>query len=307
MSVVYSYSFMNGDIRGDMFFIKHDNDSFTVIDCNLADGREDEILNAIVEESKGKTIKRFISTHPDKDHIFGLEKLIAKMNMPASNFYAVKNEVPADKNNMSLTKYIELLNHSDSAFIKAGLKRDFLNQDKANKGIGSANIDYYWPDPDDTEFKKAVEAVKNGGKANDICPIITYHTNNGARFLWMGDLESGMQEEYHKHHKGEIGKVNVLFAPHHGRESGQVPKDFLNELNPDIVVIGNAPVDDLKSSYKYYGSERTITQNSSKDILFECHDKQIDIYTGEACDNMPVVLKNDETITGEHYRGTLYI
>ena len=127
MSAVYSYSFMDGDIRGDMFFIKHNNDSFTVIDCNLADGREEEILKRIDEESKGKTIKRFISTHPDKDHILGLEKLIAKINMPSSNFYAVKNGIPADKDNPSLTKYLELLNHSDSAFIKAGLKRDFLN------------------------------------------------------------------------------------------------------------------------------------------------------------------------------------
>ena len=46
---------MQGDIRGDMFFIKHDNDSFTVIDCNLADGREEEILNRIYEESKDKS------------------------------------------------------------------------------------------------------------------------------------------------------------------------------------------------------------------------------------------------------------
>lgn len=307
MSTVYSYSFMQGDIRGDMFFIKHNNDSFTVIDCNLADGREEEILERIAEESEGKTIKRFISTHPDNDHILGLEKLVARMNMPASNFYAVRNAVPADKDNPSLTKYIELLNNADSAFIKAGLERDFLNQDKAKKGIGSAGVDFLWPEVDNPEFLKAVETVKNGGKTNNICPIITYHINKGAKFLWMGDLETGMQKEFYKQHKGEIGKVNVLFAPHHGRESGQVPDDFLTELNPDIVVIGNAPVDDLKSSYTYYGTERTITQNSSRDIMFDCHGNQVDIYTGFDCDNLPAVLKNDKTITDNQYRGTLYL
>ena len=82
-STVYSFSFMQGDIRGDMFFIKHINDSFTVIDCNLADDREGEIIDRIAEESKEKTIKRFISTHPDKDHIWGLERLVARMKMPA--------------------------------------------------------------------------------------------------------------------------------------------------------------------------------------------------------------------------------
>ena len=121
---------MQGDIRGDMFFIKHDNDSFTVIDCNLADGREEEILNRIYEESKDKSYKRFISTHPDKDHILGLEKLADKIKLPASNFYAVNNEVQPQKDNASLTKYLALMNDANSASIKAGLKRDFLNQDE---------------------------------------------------------------------------------------------------------------------------------------------------------------------------------
>lgn len=307
MSLVYSYSFLEGDIRGDMFFIKHFNDSFTVIDCNLADGREEEILDRLTEESKGKTIKRFISTHPDNDHILGLEKLVDRLQMPASNFYAVKNDIPANRENASLTRYIDLKNHPNSAFIKAGLERDYLNQDKAGKGIGSAGINFLWPDVDNQEFIKAIDTVKNGGKANNISPIISYHINGGASFLWMGDLETGMQKEFYNHHKGEIGKVNILFAPHHGRESGQVPEDFLAELNPDIVVIGNAPVEDLKTSYQYYGSERTITQNSARDIMFDCHDKQVDVYTGQDCDNFPVVLKVDNSIQAEQYRGTLFL
>lgn len=38
MSIVKSYSFPKGEIRGDMFFIKHDTNNFTVIDCYLMDG-----------------------------------------------------------------------------------------------------------------------------------------------------------------------------------------------------------------------------------------------------------------------------
>ena len=229
------------------------------------------------------------------------------MKMPASNFYAVKNEVPEEKDNPSLAKYIELLNHAESAYIIAGLERDFLNQDKAKKGIGSAGIHFLWPDVDNPEFKKALEILKNGGKANNISPVITYYSSTGASFLWMGDMETGMQKEFYKNHKGEIGKINVLFAPHHGRESGQVPQDFLSELNPDIVVIGNAPAENLESSYKHYGQDRTITQNTSRDIMFECHDKQIDVYTGNPCDNLPKVLKKDNADNGIYYRGTLYL
>ena len=305
MSIVYSYSFMQGDIRGDMFFIKHDNDSFTVIDCNLADGREEEILNRIYEESKDKSYKRFISTHPDKDHILGLEKLADKIKLPASNFYAVNNEVQPQKDDTSLTKYLALMNDTKSASIKAGLKRDFLNQDNDNKGVGSSGIDFLWPDLKNPKFIKALETLKNGGKANDISPIIVFR--DGASFLWMGDMEEGMQEEYYKLHKGEIGKINVLFAPHHGRVSGQVPTEFLKELNPDIVVIGNAPAKDLETSYEHYGSKRTITQNSAKDILFDCHDNVIDVYTGTECDNLPECLKKNPFIQSGQYRGSINI
>jgi hypothetical protein len=52
MSIVKSYSFPDGDIRGDMFYIKHDSRNFTVIDCYLKDGdgnnaRKDEIIKEI--------------------------------------------------------------------------------------------------------------------------------------------------------------------------------------------------------------------------------------------------------------------
>lgn len=52
MSIVKSYSFPEGDIRGDMFYIKHGSRNFTVIDCYLKDGdgnnaRKDEIIKEI--------------------------------------------------------------------------------------------------------------------------------------------------------------------------------------------------------------------------------------------------------------------
>lgn len=52
MSIVKSYSFPEGDIRGDMFYIKHGSRNFTVIDCYLKDSdgnnaRKDEIIKEI--------------------------------------------------------------------------------------------------------------------------------------------------------------------------------------------------------------------------------------------------------------------
>ena len=45
MSIVKSFSVGNGD----MFYIKHNSSSFTIIDCCLSDNRED-ILQEIITE-----------------------------------------------------------------------------------------------------------------------------------------------------------------------------------------------------------------------------------------------------------------
>lgn len=52
MSIVKSYSFPDGEIRGDMYYIKHGTNNFTVIDCYLKDGndknaRKEEIVAEI--------------------------------------------------------------------------------------------------------------------------------------------------------------------------------------------------------------------------------------------------------------------
>ena len=69
MSIVKSLSVGNGD----MFYIQHNSDNFTVIDCFLSDENKKTIMDEIISKSTDKNITRFISTHPDEDHIKGLE------------------------------------------------------------------------------------------------------------------------------------------------------------------------------------------------------------------------------------------
>jgi glyoxylase-like metal-dependent hydrolase (beta-lactamase superfamily II) len=67
MSVIKSYCVGNGD----MLHIEHGSDNFTIIDCCLSEDTEDDILDEIESLGKKKGITRFISTHPDDDHIRG--------------------------------------------------------------------------------------------------------------------------------------------------------------------------------------------------------------------------------------------
>ena len=90
--------------------------------------------------------------------------------------------------------------------------------------------------------------------------------------MWMGNLETNFMEAISDNL--DLPQTNVLFAPHHGRDSGKVPSDILKNISPDIIVIGEAP-----SGYlNYYSNFFTITQNSAGDITFECKDNYIHVY-----------------------------
>ena len=65
-------SFATGE--GDTYYIKHGSDNFTIIDCRIAEDRDD-IIEELRVQSAEKGITRFISTDPDDDHIRGLARL----------------------------------------------------------------------------------------------------------------------------------------------------------------------------------------------------------------------------------------
>lgn len=310
MSIVKSFSFPKGEIRGDTFYIKHGVDSFTVIDCYLLseskfkeNNRQKEIINEIVRESKGR-IRRFISTHPDHDHIAGIEELFS--SWPTDNFYAVSNDIPENKDDVSLVKYIDLKKGHNYA-IKEGISRKWLN-DKDDEH-GSSGINFKWPVLSNETFKEALAKVKNGEEINNICPVFTYSIIEGASYMWMGDLETKMQKAYYNECKDRIPKVDILFQPHHGRSTGAVPDELLNAIDPQIIIIGNAP-----SKHIDYGdSRKTITQNTAGDLTFVNEGNYIHIYSQRKVDNLPdnleyifdKALKN--TCESTYYCGSLKV
>lgn len=270
MSIVKSFSVGNGDT----FYIKHGNDNFTMIDCCLSDDNKEEIVDEIIEQSKWKGIHRFISTHPDEDHIQGLKYLNDKWEIV--NFYVVKNEAQKEEETESFEAYCKLRDDDEKAFyIYKNCSRRWLNlssQEDAKEQRGSSGINILWPDTDNEDFKEVLEEVKDFGNCNNLSPIIVYRC--GVTFMWMGDIEGEFLDKVKDYIKFE--EVDVLFAPHHGRKSGHIPKDILNELNPQIIVIGEAP-----SKYlDYYSDYNTITQNSALDIIFDVNDSSVDVYVG---------------------------
>lgn len=293
MSIVKSFSVG----QGDMYYIKHRSSNFTIIDCYLTEENKDLIVDEIIREKKGKDIVRFISTHPDDDHIGGLKYLDEKIDI--LNFYCVKNEYNKETSD-DYNRYYELRNDGKKTFcLYKGCKRRWMNKDDAEKGYGASGINILWPITTDEDFLDALNKAKEGGSPNNISPIIKYSLSDGVNMLWFGDLEEEFTEKIQE--KITLPHADIIFAPHHGRD--KLPQEWLKQISPQIVVIGEAPAKHLN----YYQNYHTITQNSAKDITFECQNNKIHIYVSS--DSYSVDFLNDEKKenTYGHYIGSLDI
>ena len=295
MSVIKSISVGNGD----MFYIKHGSSNFTIIDCNMDDTNKKEITDEIIEESKEKDITRFISTHPDEDHIHGLKHLDDQIGIV--NFYCVENEATKSEETEDFKHYCELRDSEKKAFhIYRECSRCWMNKDDKEKQYGSSGIFILWPIVDNDDYKEELSNVKNGKSPNNISPIIKYSLQDGVTVLWFGDLE----EEFMEKIKDiiELPKADIIFAPHHGRNSGKIPKEWMEDIDPKIVVIGEAPSDKIN----YLSGYNTITQNTAGDIIFDCYSNNVDIYVSK--ENYSVDFLKDKKKLGKFngtYIGTL--
>ena len=278
MSIIKSFSVGNGDL----FYINHSSDNFTVIDCNLQDDKKEEIMDEICSVGEAKGIMRFISTHPDEDHFHGIEYFDERFSI--INFYCVKNEATKSEETTSFKHYCKLRDAEKVFNISKGCSRKWMNQ--SGDGRDSSGINILWPITTNENFKSELKTAKDGGNANNISPIIKYSLKQGVNALWFGDLETDFMESIED--EITLPKADIIFAPHHGRSSGKLPTKWLNQISPQIIVIGEAD----SSMLDYYKGYNTITQNSAKDITFKCETGKVHIYVSSS--TYSVDYLNDE-------------
>jgi beta-lactamase superfamily II metal-dependent hydrolase len=285
---------------GDMSYIRHGSDNFTIIDCDLSDDNADTII-AELREQAGQRMRRFISTHPDGDHYGGIEKLDAEH--PIHNFYVVENKAVKKDETPSFEHYCKLRDDSKIAYyVKKDCKRMWLNE--TNEERGGSGLSFLWPDTSNEHFKDALKnAERDGSDCNNISAVVRYSIEDGPSFMWLGDLETDFMEKITD--SIHLEKTAIVFSSHHGRDSGKIPDSWLDKLDPQIIVIGEAPSRHLN----YYTGYKTVTQNSAGDITMECDGDKIHFYVSSPTYKNKALKdeKKDDRTETEHYVGSITV
>jgi hypothetical protein len=245
----------------DMYYVRHDSDDFTIIDCRIVEGHEDGLAE-IRELSAGKVVTRFISTHPGDEHIRGLARLDDEIDL--RNFYVVENHATKPEDTADFERYRELRDSTKAYFLERGC----LNE--CGAGRGSAGIEVLWPMLGNPDFQAALLAAEEGASPNNLSTILSYSDEEGVTMVWFGDLDT----EFMARIEGEIDlpQAEIVFAAQHGR--ARMPAKWIEEMDPTVIVLGEAPPADLQ----YYEGRDHIRRKATGDITFECLEGLTHIY-----------------------------
>jgi beta-lactamase superfamily II metal-dependent hydrolase len=291
--------------QGDCSIIRHNSGNITVIDvCNA--GPEQRLVEALKTQSakaeKGvsgnfnqkkypvnpvaylrkldiTSIFRFIATHPDMDHVDGIKYLFEQFN--PLNFWDTDNNAEKDFPEGSA------FNEEDWKFYKklrdgnpgtdpkrltlyAGASGKYFNvaQDGSSGGDGLYVL---------APTKTLVSDANDCDDHNDCSYVILYRTNR-YRIVFGGDSHDKTWGHILKNHKSDVENIDLLIAPHHGRDSDR-DYSFLDILKPKMTFFGNANSEHL--AYDKWNSRKLpfITNNQAGSMIVDAgYDDALRIY-----------------------------
>ncbi len=282
-------------LEGDCNIIQHDSDRITVIDVSNADNGIDTeaekakktslarqaMFSMSVPSGKtnygrkkypdnpiaylkgllnGASIFRFIITHPDMDHLDGVADLFGA--------YEILNIWDTDNNK-------EIADFRGGGYSKEDWEfyLKIRSGKEGNRKTYLANDSYEYFNEDQIKIlaptKALVDMANQTGNYNDSSFVILYtppkSNNRQWKILFAGDSHDQTWEYILKNHKADVTNVDVLFAPHHGRNSN-MNFDFLKTVNPKVTLFGNA--DSQHLAYDKYPEVR-ITNNQAGFVVIE--------------------------------------
>jgi competence protein ComEC len=221
---------------------------------------------------KPTNIFRFIITHPDMDHLDGIKDLYEE--------YDITNTWDSDnKKELDLNNFGGGYNKDDWKFYKD------IREGKYTKTSRRTYYDesdcLYWNE-DNMKIlapsKALLEEAHKTGDYNDSSYVILFTPpkKNGGKWkiLFCGDTHDASWNHIVDEYSKDIENTDVLFAPHHGRDSER-DYSFLDVVKPRVTLFGNASSEHL--AYDKYPKPK-ITNNQAGYVVLDITENAITFY-----------------------------
>lgn len=286
MSTIYFFNVKNGDCS----WIRHDSGRETVIDVcsgNLSTDEQSASLNEAFAKGNyhqknhavnpisymeckktNHDIFRFILTHPDMDHMDGLENLFETFDV--QNFWDSDNEKEMDDGDWGEYR-----------------KEDWEYYQKIRKSeknpcilrlLSGASSDYYRQDGFTilAPTQELVDSANETGDYNCLSYVLLLK-DRGRKIIFGGDSGKEVWDYILDEYSDEVSDVDILFAPHHGRKTGG-NDDYLDVLQPKLTLFGNAPSEYL--DYDSWNNRNLLhyTNNQGGTFILKVENTGIQVY-----------------------------
>ncbi len=272
MAIIHFLNVKNGDCS----IIEHNSGHVTVIDVYNAKafdpsdasfsahelveeyirgnfGQKEHPVNPIayMYDQAIESIFRYIQTHPDMDHMDGIEALFETFK--PLNFWDTNNKKEMQDSSWARSPYSkkdwEFYKHLRDAKLSRNPKRlallskaegQFYNVGE-NGSKGGDGLYVLAPTQD------IVDAANDSNDYNDCSYVLLYRIGKN-RIVFAGDSHDKTWEHILAEHRENVTNIDLLIAPHHGRDSKR-SYEFLDTLNPTLTFFGNA-----RSEHLAYGA-----------------------------------------------------
>ena len=186
----------------------------------------ENVKACINEYSLDKEIDYMIATHPDSDHIGGMDEVLKE--------FKVLHLITFVENSGDTTG---VFNSYKAAYTDEGCEVCYVTDSYNNNGNCKRRIelasDVYIDIINTTFYELDANANNDNNGRSIVCVLNAY----GTRILFTGDAEN-LGRDIESATKDEIGNVDILKVVHHGTKNG-CSFDYLKVVDPEVAIICN--------------------------------------------------------------------
>lgn len=224
------------------------------------------------------SVFRYIQSHPDMDHMGGIEDFFDEFS--PVNFWDTDNKKemgsfdgsPYSESDWNFYKKLRGGSETDPKRLTlfSNSRGQYYNQGEDGKGGGNG---LYILAP----TEELIEEANESEDYNDCSYVILYRVANGHKIILGGDSHDKTWEYILDNHEDDVKDVDLLIAPHHGRDSSR-NYDFLDVLNPKVTFFGNAKSEHL--AYDQWNKRRLekFTNNQGNCLLAKFNSTSTEIF-----------------------------